>query len=174
MSGNAGRAERRIVSSAHLVSEKGAELSELEYALNLAGNAYQRWITRCMTAAGQPDLGPLDVLVLHLVNHRDRHKKLAELCFLLNMEDKHTVNYTLKKLARRGLVAGEKRGKEIFYRTTDDGRETCERYRAVRESCLMDTLAMLGHERPDIADAARLLRALSGLYDQAARAATTL
>ena len=51
-----------------------------------------------MAAAGMPGSGPLDVMVLHTVNHRDRPKKLADICFTLNIEDTHTVNYALKKL----------------------------------------------------------------------------
>lgn len=163
-----------IVSSAHLVSELSPELSELEFGLNMAVNAFQRWMARGMAAAGYGELGPLDVQVLHLVNHRAREKKLADLCFLLNIEDSHTVSYALKKLVRLDLIAGEKRGKEIFYATTEDGRTACERYRRIRETCLMRSLAVLGYDNADIGAAAGLLRALSGLYDQAARAAASL
>ena len=46
---------RPIVSSAHLVSEDAAELSEFEFGLNMAVNAYHRWIVRCMAAAGQDE-----------------------------------------------------------------------------------------------------------------------
>ena len=70
---------RPIVSSAHLVSEDAAELSEFEFGLNMAINAYHRWIVRCTAAAGQDGLGALDVLVLHLVNHREREKRLERL-----------------------------------------------------------------------------------------------
>src|SRR3546814_14888784 len=82
-----------------------------------------------MAAAGYPDLAALDVMVLHSVNHRARDKKLADICFVLNIEDSHTVNYALKKLTRTGLVAGDKRGKEIFYATTKDGQAACVKYR---------------------------------------------
>ena len=96
-----------IVSSAHLVSEQSTELSEFEFGLNMAVNAYHRWIVHCMAAAGQDGLGALDVLVLHLVNHREREKRLSDLCFLLNVEDSHVVNYSLKKLARMDLVTAQ-------------------------------------------------------------------
>ena len=79
--------KRAIVSSAHLVSERAAETSAFEYGLYIASNAFNRWITRCMAAAGYPDLGALDVMVLHTVNHRARDKKLADVCFVLNIED---------------------------------------------------------------------------------------
>lgn len=168
-------ARNRIVSSAHLVSDKAAELSEYEYGLIVAWHAFQRWVSRCMAAAGYGDLGSLDVLVLHSVNHRDRHKRLADICFTLNVEDTHTVNYALKKLLKAGLVKSEKRGKEAFYAATESGREACRVYREVRESCLVDAFEALGGLDPEeIADTARTLRALSGLYDQAARSATSL
>jgi len=163
-----------IVSSAHLVSELGPELSEFEFGLNMVTNAFHRWMVRGMAAAGYGELGALDVLVLHLVNHRDREKKLADLSFLLNIEDSHTVNYALKKLVKLDLVHGERRGKEIFYTATEAGRTACQRYREIRESCLMRSLATLGYDTSEIGEAAGLLRALSGLYDQAARAAASL
>ena len=48
------------------------------------------------------DLGVIDILCLHSVNHRGRAKKLADICFKLNVEDTHIVNYALKKLIRPG------------------------------------------------------------------------
>ena len=69
-----------------------------------------------------------------------RRKKLADLCFLLNIEDSHTVTYTLRKLTRIGLIAGEKSGKEMLYNTTAEGEAACERYRQVREDCLISAL----------------------------------
>lgn len=61
---------RRIVSSRHLADGEGWELSELEFGMIIAYNAFSRWMTRCMTAAGQPDLSPLEILIVHNVNHR--------------------------------------------------------------------------------------------------------
>ncbi len=166
---------RRIVSSAHLAEGSAAELSEFEYGLIVAGHAFDRWIVRCMAAAGLAELGRLDVLVLHTVNHRARDKRLADICFVLNVEDSHLVNYALKKLLRAGLVEAARRGKETAWRTSRDGAAACTRYRGVRESCLIETMRALGpfNERETEATA-RVLRALSGLYDQAARAATSL
>jgi predicted MarR family transcription regulator len=178
MSGE-GKRGRAIVSSAHLVSERAAELSELEFGLIIAGHAFNRWVVRCMAAAGEGDLGPLDALVLHSVNHRGREKKLADICFVLNVEDTHTVTYALKKLLRLGLVRASKSGKETIYAISPAGRTACERYRQVREDCLIGAFeAFAGGRREDlnreIGAAAALLRAFSGLYDQAARAAASL
>lgn len=162
----------RIVTSLHLVSPKSPELSEVEFGLAIAGNAYSRWIVRCMAAAGYPDTAALDALVLHHVNNQDQEKKLADICFVLNVEDTHVVSYALKKLAGMGLVESSKRGKEVFFRTTARGRLACERYRQVRETCLLPGFAGTAEENAGLGHAASLLRTLSGRYDQAARAAS--
>ena len=161
-----------IVSSSHLVSPKSAEMSELEYGLIVSWNAFSRWAIRCMAAAGVPDLTITDVLVLHHINHRARNKKLADICFVLNYEDTHVVNYSLKKLLSSGLAVGDKVGKEVFYRPTEKGEEAVRKYREVREQCLMSSVE--GDMNPHIGELARVLRLMSGLYDQAARAASSL
>lgn len=170
-----------ILSSSHLAEGDWAGLSELEFGLIVAGHAFDRWIVRCMAAAGVPDLAVTDVLVLHHVHHRERPKKLADICFTLNYEDTHVVSYALRKLAGLGLVRSEKLGKEAFWSTTEAGRDTVERYRQVRDRCLLGTAAEglaaagdPGESRQELAELAGLLRALSGLYDQAARAAASL
>jgi len=112
----------RILSSAHLAGDGSTELSELEFGLIVAGNAFGRWVVRCMAAAGVPDLTLTDVLVLHHVHHRGRPKKLADVCFTLNYEDSHVVNYALKKLVGAGLLRGDKQGKEVFYATRPAAR----------------------------------------------------
>ncbi|RZI98058.1 MAG: transcriptional regulator, partial [Rubrivivax sp.] len=104
-----------IVSSAHLVSPQSAEMSEFEFGLIVAGNAFHRWIAHCMSAAGLKDLTPLDVLVLHHVTHRARDKRLADICFIMNVEDTHLINYSLKKLQNLGVVLSSKNGKEVTY-----------------------------------------------------------
>lgn len=175
---------KRIVSSSHLVSEKAAELSEVEYGLIVGWNAFGKWMVKAMATAvaesgsvvtGGTDLAVLDILCLHSVNHRERPKKLADICFKLNVEDSHTVNYALKKLIKMKLVRSKKHGKEVFYATTASGIDLCLRYRVVRESCLVDGFVDFdGGKGTELSEVARQLRRLSGLYDQAARSATNL
>lgn len=163
----------RIVSSQHLVSPKSPELSEFEFGMIIAWHGFARWMMRCMAAAGIKDMAPTDVLVLHHVAHRKTEKRLADICFVLNIEDAHVVNYSLKKLAALGLVASARHGKEAFYSTTAAGDEICERYREIREDCLMQGFSGTDGENQLIGELAGLLRTISGRYDQAARAAST-
>jgi predicted MarR family transcription regulator len=127
-----------------------------------------------MSAAGEKDMTAIEVSLLHHVSHRERRKKLADICFVLNIEDTHVATYALKKLVARGYVQNEKSGKEVFFSATDSGRELCVRYREVRESCLIATLRESGLSNQQIGEAAQLMRNASGLYDTAARAAASL
>lgn len=165
---------RRIVSSRHLAEGEGWEMSEFEFGLIVMSNAFNRWISRCMAAAGQPDLNPLEILILHNVNHREREKRLADICFLMNIEDTHTVNYALRKLLKAELITSEKRGKEVFYSSSESGKALCDAYREVRQQCLLSGFDFDGKAGDEFREFARSLRALSGQYDQASRAAASL
>jgi predicted MarR family transcription regulator len=165
---------RRIVSSRHLADGNLWQVSEYEFGMIVAYNAFSRWMTRCMAAAGHPDLSPLDILILHNVNHRDRQKRLGDICFLLNIEDTHTVNYALRKLLKAELITSEKRGKEVFYATSAQGQDLCTTYRDLRQQCLLDTIERTDLNGEDLREMAAMLRSLSGQYDQASRAAASL
>lgn len=163
-----------VVSSAHLADSALPALSEVEFALTMINNAYQRWMVRCMTAAGGPTMSPLEVLILHLVHHRGRPKTLAEVCLILNVEDTHLANYAIRKLTEAQLLKTGRKGKEKMVEITKEGAALCTRYKEVREALLVRAARQLGHEPKDISRVASLLRALSGSYDQAARGAAAL
>ncbi|WP_245441406.1 hypothetical protein [Rhizobium phaseoli] len=65
-------------------------------------------------------------------------------------------------------------GKEKLIAATDKRHETCLKYRAVREALLVDSVRGLGLDPAATSAVAATLRALSGHYDQAARAAASL
>ncbi len=170
-----GGSETAIVSSSHLADSRvGWQLSELEYAMTMTYNAFSRWMVHCMNSVGHKDFNPLDILILHNINHRGKEKRLADISFMLNIEDTHTVNYAVKKLIKAKLVEGEKLGKEVFYKTTEQGQEVCLEYGKVRQACLLDTAVAADRDFDEISHVAKVLRNLSGLYDQASRAAASL
>ncbi len=165
---------RRLLESAHLAAGLGNELSELEGNLIVASAAFSRWTVRCMAAAGQPDLAHLEVMVLQSVDHQDQARKLADICLVLNVEDTHLVGYAIKKLVKRGLVDSVRPGREKRYSTSAAGREACRRFDEVRGQCLLQAFAQTGLKTEEIRRLAGVLGAFSGLYEQAARAATVL
>jgi predicted MarR family transcription regulator len=163
-----------IVSSGHLASGALPALSEFEFGIIMLNHAFGRWMVRCMAAAGVPDLSPFDVLVLHNVNHRAKPKRLADICLVLNVEDTHLVNYSLKKLEKLKLLKAARAGKEKVVQVTPAGQAVCERYRSVRESLLVKSVLGTGIDPAKLSGFAAELRTLSGHYDQAARAAASL
>jgi predicted MarR family transcription regulator len=163
-----------VVSSAHLAAGASPALSEVEFGLILAGAGFARWMGRCMAAAGHPGLSPTEILILHTVRHRDRPKRFADICLVLDIEDTHVASYAIRKLEEAGLVATGRAGKEKLVSATEAGAALCDRYHEVRERLLARPLRASGPSEAQMSDLAELLRALSGYYDQAARAAATL
>jgi Predicted transcription regulator, contains HTH domain (MarR family) len=166
------KAPSGIVSSSHLVSAKSVELSELEFGLIVAWNCVLALGGALHVGRGLPRAD--DHRRAGAASHLPpaRNKKVGDICFVLNVEDTHVVGYSLKKLVAAGLAHGERVGKEVFYSPTAAGDAAVAKYREVREACLIANLD--ADRNADIGESARLLRTMSGLYDQAARAATSL
>lgn len=164
-----------FVSSSHLAAgSKLPELSEFEFGLILASNAFDRWMVRCMAAAGLQGMTPLDVLVLHSVKHRHRPKRFSDICLVLGIDDTHTVIYALKKLEQQKMILRVRQGKEKLVQITEEGEAICERYAKIRERLLVDAVAQIGLDPKSLSNVASTIRILSGHYDQSARTATTL
>lgn len=163
-----------IVSSAHLAAGAMPALSELEFGLILLGHAFERWMVRCAAATGVRDQSPLDVLILHTVNHRRRPKRLADICLVLGVEDTHLVTYSVKKLEGLGMVVSGRSGKEKTVTITKAGEAACRKYGEIREALLVKPVKGAGVDEIRLSEIAATMRALSGDYDQAARAAASL
>jgi len=163
-----------IVSSAHLAAGEMPALSEFEFGMIMVSHAFHRWTVRCAAAAGAPGLSALENMILHTVYHRARPKRLADIALVLNVEDMHLVTYAVKKLEKAGLVKGEKIGKEKAVSVTRKGADAVTRYHEVREALLIQGVKAFGTEAQILSRIATEMRALSGLYDQAARAAASL
>jgi predicted MarR family transcription regulator len=166
--------EGPVVSSAHLAAGASPALSEVEFGLILAGHGFHRWMQRCMAAAGRPGLSPIEILILHTVRHRERPKRFADICLVLDIEDAHVATYAIRKLEESGLVTTGRAGKEKVVAATEEGAALCAAYAEVRERLLARPLRASGPAEAQMSELAELLRALSGFYDQAARAAATL
>lgn len=171
---SAGRAASPIVSSAHLAAGALPSLSELEFGLILLGHAFDRWMVRCMAAAGVPDLSPLDVLVAHTIAHRDKPKRIADICLVLGIEETHVVTYSVKKLAGLGLVTSSRSRNEKSVALTRKGEDVVRTYTRLREQLLVSPVKNAGSDPQRLSEVAALMRAMSGHYDQAARAAASL
>ncbi|ABQ62058.1 hypothetical protein H721_02743 [Brucella ovis IntaBari-2006-46-332] len=163
-----------IVSSAHRAEGGSPAMSEVEYGLILASHAFSRWRVRCMAAAGLPGLSPIEILILHSIRHRDREKKLADICLVLDIEDTHIETYAIRKLEKARLLTTGKAAKEKTVKITAKGAEACAHYAQIRERLLVDSTANARPSEETLSELAALLRFMSGAFNQATRSAITL
>ena len=98
----------------------------------------------------------------------------ADIRLVLHIEDAHLVSYAVRKLSQRKLVTTARKGKEKTVEITSEGAALCTRYAEVREALLVELARETGFPPEEMSRLAALLRAISGSYDDAARAATTL
>ena len=148
-----------------VIMENSQLMTQFEQALSVSKNAFEQWVVRCGAAAGMKGYSALELLVLH----KERPKRIADICFSIKIEDTHLVSYALRKLAKAGYVQSRKQGKETFYSATPAGGEVIDRYKAVRRKYLIRSLSMLSSSEVDLEHLASILHALSGIYEQAAR-----
>jgi len=129
---------------------------------------------RCSKASGAEYLGPLDMLVLHATNHRARNKKLADICLVLNIQDNHTVAYSLKKLEERDLVRHEHIGRDPVYSSTEAGDALCSSYKETRRVTLLSILNADEIGLENMPQISAQMNRLSSMYAEAERKATIL
>jgi predicted MarR family transcription regulator len=146
-----------------------AETSEFELALVGLINSFYRWVEHCGRAAGVGDLSSTDLLVLHFIIYRKRPMTVSALGFALSIQETHLVTYSVKKLVRLGMLKGKRVGKEVLFSPTKISEAQYTRYVEVRQMHLIRAIEETHSLGPDMESLAVKLRALSGIYEQAAR-----
>lgn len=152
----------------------GEQLSDMELALTVLWNAVRRWITQSGQGGEPKGLSELDVFIVHLLVFRNRPLRVIDLAFALSIDDVHQVTYSLKKLTRLGMIAGAKSGKEMFYTASESGRRHYEAFIADRTKYLEPSMRLFADGEHDLVTLTAFLRTLSGVYEQAARAAASM
>lgn len=151
---------------------EGERLSEIELALTVLWNSVHRWLSQRSQSSSVDGLSDLDVFLLHLLVYRNKQLRAIDLAFALSIDDMHLVSYSLKKLARLKMIAGTKIGKEVFYVPTETGKIHYFDFLKDRKKYLEPAMGSIAQDF-DLESLSPLLRALSGVYEQAARAAAS-
>ncbi len=149
------------------------KLSELELTMTVLWNSIRRWMNQRSNANAINGLSDLDVFLLHLLVYRNRQLRGVDLAFALSIDDMHLVMYALKKLTKLGFTSSSKIGKEVFYRSTDKGRDHYAEFLVDRRKYLEPALRLGTSGDFDFEMLNAALRALSGVYEQAARSAAS-
>ena len=151
----------------------GEMLSEMELALTVLWNSVRRWMSQRSKGSVVNGLSDLDVFLLHLLIYRNRPLRGIDLAFALSVDDMHLVTYSLKKLVRLGMIGSERIGKEVFYFPAETGLNHYSEFLDDRSRYLEPAMKYVTSGEFDIEELSSLLRALSGVYEQAARAAAS-
>jgi predicted MarR family transcription regulator len=144
------------------------EISQLEMSLTVLWNSARRWLSKRSSVNGLSDL---DVFLMHMLAYRNTPMRASDLAFALAIDDMHLVSYSLKKLTKLGLTTSTKAGKEVVYRATEPAFEHRNAFLEDRARYVEPTIEDLTASGLDIKALTKALRALSGVYEQAARAA---
>ncbi len=156
-------------------TEAGHTLSTFEFSLERLFQAFYRWKSECLAAAGGFRLTGNDTAILNVIRMREQPKSLSDIARLLNREDMSNVQYALRKLLAEGLVekANGAARKTTTYRVTTRGFDVTERYAELRAQVLMTLLGALGDNRGRAQEVAHFLDLMAGMYDQAAGQVST-
>lgn len=157
-----------------------ARLTGIEFALERVMHAFYRWKSACFAAVADPDLRPIgltgnDVAVLNVIRMKERSKSRTDIAGLLNRDDTSNIQYALRKLLRAGLIekVDAASRKTATYRITDAGTAVTDAYADLRRDLLIAMADGPWGGDADLEAAGAVLEDLAGLYDRAARLATT-
>jgi predicted MarR family transcription regulator len=150
------------------------DVTEAEYALMRAFEAFGRWQTECLGSVIDFAASGPENAMLHIIRMNDRPKTIKDLARLANRDDIPNMQYSLRKLIGAGLVVREGSGRSgVTYKVTDNGREVTDRYADIRLSLLIAAIKSVPNFAEKLQDATRTLELLTGIYEQAARVAAT-
>ncbi len=144
------------------------DLSQLEMSLTVLWNSARRWLSKRSSVNGLSDL---DVFLMHMLAYRNAALRASDLAFALAIDDMHLVSYSLKKLTKLGLTTSAKAGKEVVYRATKAAVEDRNGFLEDRSRYVEPAIEDLIASGLDVRALTKALRTLSGVYEQAARAA---
>lgn len=148
-------------------------LTEFEFALMRVREAFDRWQSECLAAAGGPLATGAENALLHVIRLHDRAKPLKELARLTNRDDVPNLQYALRKLARLGLIRQSGARNNAVYSLTAAGVALTDRYAALRQRLLVEFTETVAGVGARMEQASQMLNLMSGVYEQAARVAAT-
>jgi predicted MarR family transcription regulator len=160
------------------LAENDQELNftELEFAIMRISSAFDRWQTDCLACCVDGGLSGVDNAVLHIIRMHDRAKSISEVARLMNRDDLSNLQYSLRKLAKAGLIerAGSGNSKRTAaYQVTDQGTRVSDLFAQFRRELLLSLTESIKDLDVDILTACKVLNLTSGLYDHASTVAAS-
>ena len=123
---------------------------------------------------GDPNLSAQDCVNLHAIRLGERPKSITEIQHFSNRRDVANIQYSIRKLAKAGLVQKAKRdaGRGTFYELTKYGIQITDAYVKARDHMMREFLLEQGNFVKDAENATRVMMMLTGIYDHLSRTDT--
>lgn len=172
---SAGDRSEPIDRSWHLArTAQEMDVAELEYALIRCWEGFGHWQAECLASVAKFSASGPDNALLHMIRMNDRPKSLRDLAHMANRDDIPNLQYSLRKLIKGGLVTRSGSGRSgVTYETTSLGKAVTDRYADVRAHLLIEAVVRVPDLAKRLQDAMHTLDLMTGIYEQAARAAAT-
>ena len=148
-----------------------AAVTILERKLQVLNNTFEQWVKRCAGKSGLSPFSTIEIHILHRIGRAESPRRIADLCFALKVEDTHIVTYAVRKLAKAGLIEGNKSGKEVYFHTTTEGNDRIAAYAETKRENLGAALRMFQEQDIQLYALGEQLQVLSAVYESAARRA---
>lgn len=148
-------------------------ITRFEQSLQVVKNSFEQWVRRCGARAGLAGFASVEIEVLHIIGRAKEPRRIADICFVLNIEDTHIITYAVRKLRKAELVQSNRSGKDAFFSITPEGGERMLAYADIKRQLLLDASGRFSEQEMDLEELAEKMQLLSALYEQAARRAET-
>ncbi|HKY82370.1 MAG TPA: winged helix DNA-binding protein [Sphingobium sp.] len=162
--------------NSHLVAnEPESYLADFEFALLRFREAFEHWVVDATKATTDIDLTFAELCILHTVRVQGRPTGGGGVARMLNRDDIPNIHYILRKLAKMKLILPlkEKGGRAVNYSVTPEGVQLTNAYAEIKRAILWDDLNEVAKLNEKLSNCTRTLSMLTGVYEEAARAAAT-
>jgi len=151
------------------------KVTEFEYVLARAFEAFARWVTAAGDMLVNSDIKFSEHLILHVIRMQDRPKSGTTVARMINRDDLPNIQYSLRKLEAAKLIkkARDKGAKTFSYSITKLGERVTTEYANIRTELLMNNLSAIADIENRLADTTQVLSMLTGIYEEAARNSAT-
>lgn len=162
-------------SSWHLAqTDMEVQITEFELQIWRLFNGFLRWAEECERMVNNTGLDGFDLSVLHIVRMKERPKSIADIGRLLNRTDNFNLQYSIKKLLKKGLVRKIEQtpnySKSTMYEITPEGVKNTETFTTARRKILIDQY--IRHADLSLSEVTKTILKLKSIYDEAEQAAT--
>lgn len=149
--------------------------TEFEWAVIRFFSAFERSCLQLSITSGSTDLSFQELVLLHVVAMQHHAQTSQSIARQLNRDDIQNLQYTLRKLEKRGLISKSlgDRSKTAHYSITSEGREAAGLYAEIRSQLLTHRTELVSEIDGKLQEATQLLSVLTGIYDDVARVAAT-